>query len=152
LYNAAAAAGQVAQVPTLRVAGQQLAPLIHSRRGLAVLAMAGRDVQFVPGGITPEQVFFLQRPSYINAILIQSRGIVRNPPCDRCAVRMYPFLECRRVPGHFGGCCGNCKWPDAAASCSAKNDDDDDDDSDVEFTGVRAIEGPGSAAAPIVVD
>ena len=68
---------------------------------------------------------------------------------------MYPFLECRRVPGHFGGCCGNCKWPDHGARCTANNDDDDDDDdsdSSIEFTGGRAIQGPGSQAAPIVIN
>ena len=64
-----------------------------------------------------------------------------------------------RVPGHFGGSCGNCKWRDHAARCTAcDNDDDDssdssDDDSDVEIVGVRAIEGPGAAAAsPIVLE
>jgi hypothetical protein len=23
-----------------------------------------------------------------------------------------PFPECRHTLGHFGGCCGNCKWRD----------------------------------------
>ncbi|KAF7545974.1 hypothetical protein G7Z17_g8761 [Cylindrodendrum hubeiense] len=26
-----------------------------------------------------------------------------------------------RLPGHFGGCCGNCKWPDRAARCSGRD-------------------------------
>lgn len=29
-----------------------------------------------------------------------------------------PFPVCVRLPGHFGGSCANCKWPDRAASCS----------------------------------
>ena len=68
---------------------------------------------------------------------------------------MYSFLECRRVSGHFRGCCGNYKWPDHDVRCTANNDDDDnDDDSDslIEFTGGRVIQGPGSQAAPIVIN
>jgi hypothetical protein len=97
----------------------------------------------------------------VNAILIQSRGVVQNPPCAACAggPGLRPFPECRRVPGHFGGSCRNCKWRDHVARYTAcDNDDDDDssdssdDDSDVEIVGVRAIEGPGTAAAdPIVL-
>ena len=26
-----------------------------------------------------------------------------------------PFLECRSINGHFGGCYGNCKWHDHTA-------------------------------------
>ncbi|KAI1159087.1 hypothetical protein F5B18DRAFT_638134 [Nemania serpens] len=50
-----------------------------------------------------------------------------------------PFPTCVRLPGHFGGCCGNCKWRDHAARCSVQdrpnnssdnNDNDDNDDND----------------------
>jgi hypothetical protein len=33
-----------------------------------------------------------------------------------------PFPECRRLPGHFGECCGNCKWRDHAFKCSVRDD------------------------------
>ncbi|KAF2228379.1 hypothetical protein EV356DRAFT_581615 [Viridothelium virens] len=38
--------------------------------------------------------------------------------CNDCARKgLHPFPECRRVRGHFGGCCANCKWQDHAKSC-----------------------------------
>lgn len=30
----------------------------------------------------------------------------------------YPFVHCIRLPGQFGGCFGNCKWPHRAPRCS----------------------------------
>nr|RBQ91350.1 hypothetical protein FVER53263_13153 [Fusarium verticillioides] len=33
-----------------------------------------------------------------------------------------PFPYCIRLPGHFGGCCGNCKWPDHAAKCHGQEE------------------------------
>ena len=103
------------------VSGQQLAPYAHSRPARAALALPGGvDVPFVRGAITPAQVG-LHRDSYINAILIQSRGVVQAPVCEACAdpgIGLTPFPECRRIPGHFGGACGNCKWRDHGARCS----------------------------------
>ena len=64
-----------------------------------------------------------------------------------------PFPECRRAIGHFGGCCGNCKWRDHAARCSARDDnnvvlsDDDDDDDNNEL----AVVPVGSAGNPITL-
>ena len=59
------------------------------------------------------------RPSYLNAILIQSRG------CTGITYTSYvqnlnrgPFVDYRRVKGYFTGACGNCKWRDHAARCS----------------------------------
>jgi len=134
LYNAAVAHASAGQNPVLVVGGQQMAAFIHSPQGLAVLALPGRDVVFVPGAITPKQVGS-HRPSYINAILIQSRGNTVPGPCTACQgprPGLRPFPECRRVPGHFGGCCGNCKWRDHAFKCSVRDDmvvevSDDDD-------------------------
>ena len=67
---------------------------------------------------------------------------------------MYPFLECHHVSGHFRGCYRYCKSPDYGAHYTANNDEDNDSDSDssVKSTGGRVIDGPGSQAAPIVVD
>ena len=135
LYNAALALAPAGQDPVLVVGGQQMAGFIHSPQGRAVLALPGQDVTFVRGSITPAQVGS-HRPSYINAILIQSRGQLVAGMCSACrATRpgLRPFPECRRLPGHFGGCCGNCKWRDHAARCTTRDDnvvelDSDDDD------------------------
>ena len=117
-------------VPLLRVAGQELAPWVHSPQGRQVLAMPGRDVPIRPNSITPTQVNS-HRPSYINGILIQSRGTIRQPICTERARRgLSLFVECRAVAGHFGGSCGNCKWRDHAARFTAGDDDDDNDDGD----------------------
>ncbi|KAF1814162.1 hypothetical protein P152DRAFT_412723, partial [Eremomyces bilateralis CBS 781.70] len=87
------------------------------------------------------------RPSYINAILIQSRGTAAPTACTECVRRgLTPFPECRRAIAHFSDCCGNCKWRDHGTRCSWDNssdeesseeenndedaDDDDDDDDD----------------------
>lgn len=102
----------------LLVGGQQLAPYVHSGPGRAALAIPGRNVRYNPRRILPHQVG-LHRASHVNAVLIQSRGI-RVPPCTSCkgALGTKLFPECRRLPGHFGGACGNCKWLDRAARCS----------------------------------
>lgn len=65
------------------------------------------------------------RDSYINAFLIQSRGTRELVPCTLCAKKMakdrssyaHPFPYCIRLPGHYKGCCGNCKWADHALKC-----------------------------------
>jgi Protein of unknown function (DUF3716) len=111
------------------VSGQQLAPLCHSRMQRAVLALPGRDVLFVRGGITPQQLD-TQRLSYVNAILIQRAGILIPAGCNECRRRGFtPFPECRRVVGQFGGACGNCKWRDHAARCRTIEPDKGDSDS-----------------------
>jgi Protein of unknown function (DUF3716) len=161
-------------LPVLPISGQQLAPLVHSQLVRAVLVLPGQPVSYRPGRITPEQVL-MHRPSYIHALLIQSRGVMQVPACTRCQRGRGPFPECRHVQGHFGGCCGNCKWPDAAARCvfpitinvdsdsdsQPLDDDDDDDDDEAEDVKPvvrqqdtsRAIKGPGVAAAdPILIE
>ncbi|KAL8686414.1 MAG: hypothetical protein Q9218_007121 [Villophora microphyllina] len=133
LYNAALVAAPPLANPVLPVAGQQLGPWVHSPQGIAVLALPGRDVPFVRGAITGQQVL-THRPSYINAILIQSRGHQLHTACDACrgGAGLRPFPECRRTPGHFGGCCGNCKWRDHCARCSVRETDSPDGGSVVE--------------------
>jgi len=128
VWDAATAQRQIERLaanqdPFFLASGQTLAPYCHNASQRAVLAMPGFDVPFVRGAVTPAQVGS-HRPSYINALLIQSRGIPSGP-CDRCQRSLRPFLECRRVPGHFGGACGNCKWPDHGARCTERDKDDD---------------------------
>jgi hypothetical protein len=104
----------------------------------AVLALPGQDVAFVQGRITGAQVLS-QRPGYINVILIQSRGAscTGDDSCFQCRTNpgRGPFLECRSINGHFGGCCGNCKWHDHVARCTltfvpVDNDRDLDSEAD----------------------
>ncbi|OJD24033.1 hypothetical protein ACJ73_04608 [Blastomyces percursus] len=127
---------------------RQLNPFAHSPQSRAVLALPGQDVVFVRGAITEVQVRS-HRQSYVNALLIQSRGQPEPHACTACRGGR-PFPECRRVPGHFGGACGNCKWRDHAARCSVRDggieviDLDDDDD---EGGSQRQIGGPWVAAA-----
>ncbi|KAL4958604.1 DUF3716 domain-containing protein [Aspergillus stella-maris] len=66
----------------------------------------------------------MARDSYINALLIQSRGQYLEVPCTTCQnVRgQLAFPECRHVPGAFGGACGNCKWPDHGLRCSVRDE------------------------------
>ena len=99
------------------------------------------------GRIRPAQIGS-HRPSYINAVLIQSRGVRPVRPCVQCTNRLSPFPECRHKPGHFGGACGNCKWPDRGSHCSLWtadiNEEEDvvelssDDDDDLQIIPVGA--------------
>jgi Protein of unknown function (DUF3716) len=156
LYNAAVAHASAGQDPVLVVGGQQMAAFVHSPQGRAVLALPGRDVVFVRGAITPKQVGS-HRPSYINAILIQSRGNVVSSPCTGCQGPRHgprPFPECRRLPGHFGGSCGNCKWRDHAARCSVRDNiivEISDDDDPGEGSGQPQIEAGTTAENAIVL-
>jgi len=137
------------QAPVLLVGGQQLAPYAHSPQSRGVLALPGVDVTFVLGRITPEHIRS-HRPSYINAVLVQSRGVRPVRRCVQCTNRLSPFPECRHVPGHFGGACANCKWRDGGRKCSFwtadKNQDraimdissDDDDDLQIVPAGATA--------------
>ncbi|KAF4460147.1 hypothetical protein FALBO_13082 [Fusarium albosuccineum] len=111
------------------VSGQQLAPYTKNARQRAALALPGRAVIFLGNPIRLQQVTGM-RDSYVNAFIIQSRGARVENPCSSCFQKqardtdLYaaPFPHCIRLPGHFGGCCGNCKWPDRAASCSKRDE------------------------------
>jgi hypothetical protein len=85
---------------------------------------------------------------------------VADEPCLNYVRRgMKPFPECRHAVGHFGSCCGNCKWRDHAVRCSlysreqraidggtANNDDNNDDNN------TRALLPAGTADNPIELD
>nr|POF03162.1 hypothetical protein CFP56_75889 [Quercus suber] len=62
------------------------------------------------------------RPSYVNAILIASRGLHQRTRCTKNS--RWVFAEDVRVPGYWGGGCAGCKWRDGAASCSYANKDE----------------------------
>jgi hypothetical protein len=169
LYNAAVAAANATTAnPVLVVGQQQMASFVHNTMGRAVLALPGQDVEFVRGSITPTQVGS-HRPSYINAILIQSRGTAVQPACEACTATrpgLRPFPECRRVAGHFGGACANCKWRDHGARCFVRDDSSDEGDKPLRLgpppapaggrgsgvgSGALVLAGAGTAADPLVL-
>lgn len=120
---------------TLQIGGQELAVACHNVLQRAVFVMPGLNVPYVAGAITPNQIMS-HRPSYINALLIQSRGTPSATPCTECSRRgSGPFLACVKLHGHFGGACGSCKWRDHAVRCrspspsESSSDSEDDGDS-----------------------
>ncbi|KAL7653318.1 hypothetical protein ACMYSQ_008034 [Aspergillus niger] len=100
----------------------RLRPYMHTAVGREVLARSGaRSVEFRHGRIHAYQIA-MHRPSYINALLIQSRGSRPPAPCTRCRDGTEGvFPGCRHLPGAFGGACANCKWPDAGSGCSVRD-------------------------------
>ncbi len=125
IYNAAlnAALANPNQNPVLTVAQRQLAPYAHSPQARGVLCLPEQDVEFVRERISPTQIGS-HRPSYINAILIQSGDQAAPNLCIACSQPrpgLNPFPYCRHVVRHFGGACGNCKWRDHASRCSVRD-------------------------------
>ena len=121
LYNAVEAAENLAidgENPLLVCGGQELAGACHNQLQLAALSLPGRNVRYFAGAIRLDQIAS-QRQSYINGVLIQSRGSASPSPCAACRKNLHPFTECVQLLGHWGGCCGNCKWKDFGARCSA---------------------------------
>lgn len=79
-------------------------------------------IYFVQGWINSRQIAS-QRASYVNGLLIHSRGQDSLKSCDQCADKrvknaLGPFLTCRVLVGSFHNCCSNCKWFDTASACS----------------------------------
>ncbi|EWG55104.1 hypothetical protein FVEG_13153 [Fusarium verticillioides 7600] len=111
------------------VSQQELARYAPNSLQRAVLALPSNPVTVMDGQVRWKQILGM-RNSYINAFLIQSRGTRELVPCTLCAKKMEkdrsqyarPFPYCIRLPGHFGGCCGNCKWPDHAAKCHGQEE------------------------------
>jgi hypothetical protein len=120
-------AAQQPDHPILIIGAQQMASAVRSSTGRAILAEPGSDVPFVRGAISDRQ-FANERVSYVNAVLIQSRGFEAKEPCARCRTTGFrPFPTCRKHPAHFGGCCGNCKWPDFGKDCTIAHHEDEED-------------------------
>ncbi|KAK3397119.1 hypothetical protein B0T20DRAFT_454424 [Sordaria brevicollis] len=79
-------------------------------------------IYFVNGWITARHIAS-QRPSYVNGLLIHSRGTDAPVQCNQCAERrtknaLGPFIVCRILPGSFHNSCSNCKWFDNTSACS----------------------------------
>ena len=99
------------RVGILYVDEQQLLGFCHTTTQLAAIALPGRDVSFVLGRIRPRQLV-TNRPSYINAVLIQRAGTEVEGGCLLCRSRrtgMIPFPECRYLPSFFDNAYSNYK-------------------------------------------
>lgn len=130
--------------------GTQLNPFAKNRvAAMAALATGGgRRVLFHAGWVTQDQ-FSSTKPRHVDAAIIQSRGANQGwvTACARCWLRMlknphgrsYPFTQCTKMAGHFGGSCGNCRWNSLEGSCSIRDA--------VAAPAPRALP-PGFAAAP----
>jgi hypothetical protein len=107
------------QHPVLPIQVYTLAEYVKNDVQRRLLAPHGRAVAFTPSRVNAQQIYS-KRDSYINALLIQSRGVVSAQPCTSCQQRQgqNTFPKCHQVPGFFEGCCTNCKWPDKALQCS----------------------------------
>ncbi|KAI8957881.1 hypothetical protein F5Y11DRAFT_338005 [Daldinia sp. FL1419] len=119
----------------LPIGGQEMAPYCFNKVQRAILALPGWSVIVVRGSISPGQVI-TSRPSYVNALLIASRGVAAPRPCRACQEQSVrypdsysrPFPVCIKLRGYFGGCCAGCKFRDHAIRCDIQDSDSDDDD------------------------
>jgi len=102
---------------------QQLAQYAHFSQTRAILALLSVNVLFVQLHITSDQVR-IHQSLYINAILIQSQGVLVSAGCLNCQTHgMTPFLKCHHTSEHFSECCSNCKWRDHMCHCFVCNND-----------------------------
>jgi len=112
LYNAYIVALTLAAVDVdsvLFVDQQQLALYTHFSQTRDILALSDVNVLFVWLCIALNQVRTHQL-LYINAILIQSQGVLMPVNCLNCqACGMTLFLKCHHMSEHFEECCDNCK-------------------------------------------
>ncbi len=141
----------------LPVGGQQLAEFCHNAFQCQVFVLNGRNVLVVRGAITEAQIRSY-RPSYINVLFIQSRGIVPRLPCSmyqtqiRASVRRWTrlFSICIRLSDHFGSTYANCKWQDHAARCDIQ-DGELVEDSDDDHPGGDQVSGPAGGGQQLLV-
>lgn len=121
-WNAAKSDRAMTVVPiSIRAALTESALVHDTQRG--IYRLPSREViYFVQGWITARHIAS-QRPSYINGLLIHSRGEDAPASCTQCAERrakhaLGPFLTCRILPGSYHNSCSNCKWFDNTSACS----------------------------------
>ena len=145
LFNITTTSGELEKV--ILLAGKdKLRPYIVSPQSRALFAQQpGQDITFARNSIQPRHIES-RRQSYINAILIQSRGTAPRRACDRCSRKsaadrkrniVKRFAECRVAKGHFDGCCANCKWSDKGKRCSYVGREEDNDSPDEAVKGER---------------
>ncbi|EAQ86768.1 hypothetical protein CHGG_08021 [Chaetomium globosum CBS 148.51] len=96
--------------------------LVHDTQRNIFRMPSRETILFVQGWITAKHIAS-QRPSYVNGLLIHSRGQDAAVACAQCAEKrskyaLGPFLSCRVLPGSYHNSCSNCKWFDNTSSCS----------------------------------
>lgn len=121
-WNAAKSERTLTVVPIrIREALDETAIVHESQR--PIFHMPGREIlYYVQGWITARHVAS-KRPSYVNGLLIHSRGQDAPVSCSQCVERrdknaLGPFLTCRILQGVFHNSCSNCKWFDNTSTCS----------------------------------
>ena len=77
----------------------------------------GRDVPLRKAGAIQAHQIERARPSYVQALVIASRGELRSPQCERCKAGRGPFAECYGLRALREGACANCVWRDYSARC-----------------------------------
>lgn len=96
--------------------------LVHDTQRNIFRIPSRETILFVQGWITAKHIAS-HRPSYINGLLIHSRGHDAVVSCAQCVEKrgkgaLGPFMNCRVLPGFYHDSCSNCKWFDNTASCS----------------------------------
>ncbi|KAL2160137.1 hypothetical protein VTH06DRAFT_1792 [Thermothelomyces fergusii] len=96
--------------------------LVHETQRNVFRLPSRETILFVQGWITAKHIAS-QRPSYVNGLLIHSRGQDAVVSCVQCAEKrakdaLGPFLSCRVLPGSYHNSCSNCKWFDNTSACS----------------------------------
>ncbi|KAK4133238.1 hypothetical protein BT67DRAFT_60243 [Trichocladium antarcticum] len=96
--------------------------LVHETQKAIFRLHSRETIHFVQGWITARHIAS-QRPSYVNGLLIHSRGQDATVSCAQCTERrdkhaLGPFLTCRVLPGSYHNSCSNCKWFDNTSACS----------------------------------
>jgi len=123
VYVAVLALASVNVDSVLFVDQQQLVQYAHFSQTRVILVLLNVNVLFVRLCITSNQMRTHQL-LYINAILIQSQGVLISAGCLNCQTHgMMLFLKCRCTSEHFDECCSNCKWRDHMCCCFICNND-----------------------------
>jgi len=96
---------------------QQLTLYAHFSQTMVIFVLFDLNVLFIQLHITLNQMRTHQL-LYINAILIQSQGVLIFVSCINCQKHdMTLFLKCCCTSKHFNKCYSNCKWCDHTAHC-----------------------------------
>ncbi|GAB1313405.1 hypothetical protein MFIFM68171_03615 [Madurella fahalii] len=121
-WNAARGERAIPVVPIAIRAALTEHSLVHETQRTIFRMPSCETIYFVQGWITARHIAS-QRPSYVNGLLIHSRGQDASDSCHQCIERrakhaLGPFLTCRVLPGAFHNSCSNCKWFDNTSACS----------------------------------
>lgn len=104
---------------TLTIGGSQLPVLCSRGYQLKLCYKLGRDLHHIPGRMTKQQ-WLSTDPVYIDGLLIQSRGLPLIELCTNCLRNLGSFPRCVRLPGHYGGICGNCRYDKRDKECTLR--------------------------------